>query len=121
MLIHGELQLPRHRNLVLRQLVGAGIVVADLSAQRVLLWVRLVAAIRLDPFLNLGVSVVDHAHALVVLSVLVRDLILNEFDLLGQLLNAVDPVVEDQARIEGLGLGHPLGDKVDGEVVPGHC
>lgn len=120
MLIHGELQLPRHGNLVLRELVCAGIVFADLGAQSVLFRVRLVAAIRFDPFLNLGISVVDHADALVVLSVLVRDLILNELDLLGQVLNAVDPVVEDQARIEGLGLRHPLVDEVDRQVVPRH-
>jgi hypothetical protein len=35
-------------------------------------------------------------------------------------LHTVDPVVEDQARIEGLGLRHPLVDKVDGQVVPRH-
>lgn len=120
MLIHGELQFPHHSNLVLRQLIRTGIIFAYLGAQRILLRVRLVTAICLDPFLNLGVSVIDHAQALVILSVFVGNLILDELDFLGQVLHTVDPVVEDQARIEGLGLRHPLVDKVDGQVVPRH-
>jgi hypothetical protein len=92
-LIHGELHLLGQGDLVLGKLVGFGVAIADLCAEGVLLRVRLMAAIRLDPFLNFGISVLDKPDALVVLAVFVGDFILDEADLLGEILDAVYPVV----------------------------
>ena len=102
MLVHSQLHLLGQGDLVLGEQVGFGVAVADLGAECVLLGVRLVAAVGFDPFLNLAISIFDEADAFIVLAIFVGDLVLNEANLLGQILNAVDPVVEDDARIEGL-------------------
>jgi hypothetical protein len=53
------------------------------------------------------------------LTIFIGDLFLYEADLFGEVLDAVNPVVEDQARVEGFGLRHPL-DEVDRQVVSRH-
>jgi hypothetical protein len=100
-------------------LIGSCIVLADLGAKEFLLRVGLMAPVRLDPFLYLPVAVLDDADAFIVLAVLVGDLLLDETNLFGEVLDTIDPVVEDQAGIEGLGLRHPL-DEVDRQVVSRH-
>lgn len=118
-LVHYELHLLVQCDLLLRQLIGSRIVLADLGAKEFLLRVGLMAPVRLDPFLYLPVAVLDNANALIVLAVLVGDLLLDETNLLGEVLDTIDPVVEDQAGVEGLGLRHPL-DEVDRQVVSRH-
>lgn len=94
MLVHGDLQLACHVNFLLGKTIGFGIVFADLGAQQVLSRVRFMAAIGFDPFLNLGIAVFDHPDTLVVLPVFVGDFVLHEANLLGEVLNAVDPIIE---------------------------
>lgn len=77
------------------------------------------APIRLDPFLYLSVTVLNCTYTLAVLTILVGNLFLHETDLFGEVLDTVDPVVEDQAGVEGFGLRHPL-DEVNGQVVSRH-
>lgn len=119
MLVHYDLQLLHQGYLVLRELIGLCKVLPNLCAQQLLFRVRLVATIGLDPFLYLAVAILNHANTFSVLAVFVGDFLLDETDLLGEVLDAVDPVVQDQTRVEGLGLRHPL-DEVDGQVVSRH-
>jgi hypothetical protein len=67
----------------------------------------------LDPFLYLSVSVFDDASALGSVAVFIGDLLQHEANFLGEILNSIYPVIENQGRVEGFGLGHPL-DEVDG-------
>ncbi|KAJ3527050.1 hypothetical protein NM208_g10899 [Fusarium decemcellulare] len=119
MLIQVQLHLLAQGDLLLRQLVGSGIVFADLRAKEILLGIWLMATVCLYPLLYLSIAILDYTYAFIELSVLVGDLLLDEADLLGEVLDTIDPVVEDQAWIEGLGLRHPL-DEVDGQVVSRH-
>jgi hypothetical protein len=79
-----------------------------------------VAAIGLDPFLDFGVAVFDETNAFIVLAILVGDLFVDETDFFGEVLDAVDPVVENQTGIGRIGLRHLL-DEVDGQVVSRHA
>jgi hypothetical protein len=118
-LVHQELHLLVQNNLFLRQLVCPSIILANLSSKKLLFRVRLVASVGLDPFLNLSVTILDYAHTLVVLAVFVGNLVLNKVNLFGEILDSIDPIFEDYAGIEGLGLRHPL-DEVDGQIVSRH-
>lgn len=119
MLVHVELQLLRQDDLLVSQPVRSGIVLQDLASQVFLARVDVKAAVGLDVFLNLPISVLDELDALMVLSVLVGDLVLEEADFFGQILHAVEPVIEDYGRVERLDRRH-LPDKVDREIVSRH-
>ncbi|KAI6759158.1 hypothetical protein HG531_013919 [Fusarium graminearum] len=92
---------------------------ANLGSKKFLLRVWLVASVGLDPFLNLAVAILDYTHAFVILAVFVGNLVLDELNLFGEVLDSIDPIFEDYAGIEGLGLRHPL-DEVDGQIVSRH-
>lgn len=103
------------------KLLCLGEVGADQLAVRLLLRVGRMAAVRLDPFLNAAVAIFYYLDALGRLAVLVRDLILDELDLLGQVSDAVCPVVEDEGGIEGgVERRHDPRHEVDGEIVSRH-
>jgi hypothetical protein len=119
MLVHDMRELLREGNLVLLYLVGARKGFPDLRTEVVLLRVRFVAAVRLDPFLNLRVAILYKADTFVVLSIFVGNFFVDEADLLRKILHPVDPVVQDQAGIQRLGLRHSP-DEVDGQIVSGH-
>jgi hypothetical protein len=119
MLIHGLLQLLGQENFVLGKLVGTIIVVKDLGSELILFGVGLMAAVGLDPFLDLAISILYEADAIVVLSVFVGNLLVDEANLLREVLDAIDPVIEDQAGVEGLSLRHPL-DEIYGQIVSRH-
>jgi hypothetical protein len=89
-------------------LVGSLEALSDLGSQGLLLGIGLVAAVRLDPFLDFGIPILYQANAFGILAVLVLDLIVGKSDFFGQVLNAVDPILQNQARIQRFGLRHPL-------------
>lgn len=119
MLVHVELQLLRQDDLLVSKPISSGIVFPDLASHVLLARIDVLAAVRLDVFLNFAISVLDELDALVVLSVLVGDLVLEETDFFGQILHAVEPVIEDYGRVERLD-GRHLPDEVDGEIVSRH-
>ncbi len=112
-LVHDLLQLLGQSQLLIGQLLGQGEVVSDGRPVFLLLGVGMVAAVGLDPLLYAGIPIVDLAHQLVILAVLVCYLVLQEAQLLGQVLGPADPLVEDQRGIERLDRRH-LPDEVDG-------
>jgi hypothetical protein len=70
-----------------------------------------------DEALYLRIAILGRLKCLGALSVLVCNLILQKSYLLGEILNAVDPIVEDQARVQRFAAErHPL-DEVDGKIV----
>ena len=77
------------------------------------------ATVAFNPFLYLGVSVLDDANALVVLAIFIGNFLVTEANLFRKILNSIDPVVKYQPRVQRLGLGH-LPDEIDGKVVSGH-
>lgn len=108
-------------DLLVGKLLCLGEVGADQLAVRLLLRVGRMAAVRLDPFLNAAVAIFYYLDALGGLAILVRDLILDELDLLGQVSDAVCPVVEDEGGIEGgVERRHDPRHEVDGEIVSRH-
>ena len=120
MFVHGLLELLGEGNLLVGQLLGQNKVLEDSGAVFFFLWVLLVTAVGLDPLLNPGIALVDLLHQLVILTVLVSDLVLQEADLLRQVLSPHDPFVQDQGRVYGLDGRHPLDDKVDCQIVSRH-
>lgn len=119
--VDDALQPLGENDLLVGKLLCLCVVGADQGAVRLLLRVGRVAAVGSDPFLYAAVTVFYDLDALGGLAVLVCDLILDEFDLLGQVSDAVRPVVEDEGRIEGgVERRHGPRHEVDGEVVSRH-
>lgn len=119
MLVHDDLQLLRQGDLLRGELIGTDEVVAHLRSHALLARVRLVTAVRPDPFLYLSIAVLNQLYAVAILPVPVGNLILQEANLFWKILNAVEPVVEDDGRVESLGRRHPP-DEVDGQIVSRH-
>ena len=118
-LVELVLELLGEDNLVLGQLVGSNVSLSDLRAESVILRIDLVASIGLNPLLYLSIPVFNEADAIVERPILVLNLVMGEADLLGEILDAIDPILKNQPGIEGLALGHLL-DEVDGQVVSRH-
>lgn len=119
--VHCDLESLCHFDLLALELLRLLVILTNgWPVVLLLLRIGLGTAIGFYPFLDLGVLVVNDAEALCYLEILSGDLILDELDLLGQIGDAVCPLVEYEGGVEGFICRHVALDEVDGEVVSRH-